>query len=67
MTYRVLAGKTGEIVAEFNGPGQFDLAMKLADDLAASKDHREQYIVQQTVTVYETPTDQGGANQKICN
>jgi hypothetical protein len=31
----------------------------LADDLAEKEDHRAMYIVQQTVTVYETPTDNG--------
>jgi hypothetical protein len=63
MTYRVMNAKTGEIVAEFNGPSQFELAMKLADDLAERKDHRERFIVTQTVTVYETPTDNhGGAS-----
>lgn len=60
MTYRVVNAKTGEIVAEFNGPNQFDLAMRLADDLADTKDHRERFIVSQTVTVYETPIDNGG-------
>jgi hypothetical protein len=59
MTYRVMSAKTGEIVAEFNGPNQFEIAMQLADDLAGKKDHRERYIVQQTVTVYETPCDNG--------
>jgi hypothetical protein len=60
MTYRVMKAKTGEIVGEFNGPNQFEYAMKLADDLADKNDHRVQFIVQQTVTVYETPTDNGG-------
>jgi hypothetical protein len=59
MTYRVMNGDTGEIVAEFNGPEQFELAMKLADELASDKNHKQQFIVQQTVTVYETPTDGG--------
>jgi hypothetical protein len=64
MTYRVMHAKTGEILAEFNGPNQFDIAMQLADELAEGKDHREQYIVTQTVTVYETPTDDGGAHRR---
>jgi hypothetical protein len=62
MTYRVMNSKTGEIVAEFNGPNQFDLAMKLADDLADTNHHREQFIVSQTVTVYETPVDNNGGH-----
>jgi hypothetical protein len=60
MTYRVMNVKTGEIVAEFNGLEQFDLAMRLADDLADDKDHKERFIVSQTLTVYETPVDNGG-------
>jgi hypothetical protein len=55
MSYRVVNAKTGEVRAEFNGIDQFNLAMKLADDLAA--DYQEQYIVIQSVTVYETATD----------
>jgi hypothetical protein len=67
MTYRVMNAKTGEIVAEFNGPSQFELAMKLADELAEGKSHRERYIITQTLTVYETPiidnnNNYGGAN-----
>jgi hypothetical protein len=54
MTYRVMNVKTGEIVAEFNGLEQFDLAMRLADDLADDKDHKERFIVSQTLTVYES-------------
>jgi hypothetical protein len=60
MTYRVIAGKTGEIVADFGGgPDHFELAMRLADDLARRKQHKEQFIVTQTLVVYETPTDGG--------
>ena len=55
MSYRVVNAKTGEVRAEFTGVDQFNLAMKLADDLAA--DYQEQYIVIQSVTVYETATD----------
>jgi hypothetical protein len=67
MTYRVLNVKTGEIVAEFNGVSQFEYAMRLADDLAQDAKHREQFVVTQTVTVYETPkinnNHEGGAHR----
>ena len=56
MTYRVVNAKTGEVMAEFNGVDQFNLAMKLADDLAEEKRYQEQFVVMQTVTVYETAT-----------
>jgi hypothetical protein len=57
MSYRVVNAKTGEVRAEFNGVDQFNLAMKLADDLAEDGDYQERYIVIQSVTVYETATD----------
>jgi hypothetical protein len=60
MTYRVVNAKTGEVMAEFNGVDQFNLAMKLADDLAEEKRYQEQFVVMQTVTVYETADREGG-------
>jgi hypothetical protein len=58
MTFRVVNVSTGEIVAEF-GPQQFDFAAQLADKLAEDVQHREQIVVVQLVTVYETSIDQG--------
>lgn len=64
MSYRVINAKTGEIVADFATVDHFSLAMNLADKLAEDKKHKEQFIVTQTVTVYETPIAQrkGGGN-----
>jgi hypothetical protein len=65
MSYRVINAKTGEIVADFATVDHFSLAMDLANKLAEDKLHREQFIVTQTVTVYETPlspSTKGGAN-----
>jgi hypothetical protein len=56
MRYRVVNATTGEVRAEFNGIDQFNLAMKLADDLAEDAGYQEQFIVIQSVTVYETAT-----------
>ncbi|WP_212497211.1 hypothetical protein [Bradyrhizobium liaoningense] len=44
---------TGEIVAEL-GRSQFDIAVQLADKLAADVDHREVLGVIEMVTRYET-------------
>jgi hypothetical protein len=49
--------RTGEIRGEF-GPFQFEIARQFADALAADSGHHEQYLVEQTITVYETPMDE---------
>ncbi|MBR0879154.1 hypothetical protein ACVMGC_004817 [Bradyrhizobium barranii subsp. barranii] len=53
MTFRVINLTTGEIVAEL-GRSQFDIAVQLADKLAADVDHREVLGVIEMVTRYET-------------
>ncbi|SCB52260.1 hypothetical protein GA0061099_103012 [Bradyrhizobium yuanmingense] len=53
MTYRVVNFSTGEIVAEM-GLSQFDIAVQLADKLAAEVGHREVLGVVEMVTRYET-------------
>lgn len=53
MTFRVINRTTGEIVAEL-GRSQFDIAVQLADKLAADVDHREVLGVIEMVTRYET-------------
>lgn len=53
MTFRVINLMTGEIVAEL-GRSQFDIAVQLADKLAADVDHREVLGVIEMVTRYET-------------
>lgn len=53
MTFRVINLMTGEIVAEL-GRSQFDIAVQLADKLAADVDHREVLGVIEMVTRCET-------------
>jgi hypothetical protein len=57
VSYRVKNARTGEVRGEF-GLHQFEIAQQYADALAADSGYRERYVVEQTVTVYETPMDQ---------
>jgi hypothetical protein len=57
VSYRVKNANTGEIRGEF-GPQQFEIARLLAETLAVEGGYRELFVVEQTVTVYETPMDQ---------
>lgn len=51
-TYRVINPGKQEIVAEL---GDVDLAFKMADRLAEDSHWREQFVVVELVTIYQTP------------
>ena len=53
MNYKVINETRGEVVGIF-GLNQFEIAKQLADTLAEDCQYQERFVVEETITVYET-------------